>query len=142
MIKIIKENKEKAMVFNEREWQEVNDAHFGKGIKWNTTQFCFKASENDKTVGLIFGKHESGTIYVSNIIVLKEKRRKGIGTRLMQKAEEFGREFGDHKIWLIAGEHYSETPFFKKVGFKKETTLPNLFFHRDFVVYTKIIKDA
>jgi len=140
MIKISKVDKEKAMVFNEREWQEVNDIHFGKGVKWNTTEFCFKASENGKTVGLIFGKHESGTIYILNIIVLKEKRRKGIGTKLMHRAEEFGREFGDHKMWLITGEHYPEDPFFKSVGFKRQALLPDLYFHRDFIVYTKEIK--
>lgn len=130
----------KAMNFNEREWDMVNDIHFGKGIRWNTTPFTFKATKNGKTVGLIFGKHESGTIYISNIIVAKSERRKGIGTKLIQKAEEFGKKFCDHKIWLITGRHYSEDPFFKKSGFKKQALLSDLYFHKDFIVYAKPIE--
>jgi len=140
MIKIVIVDKEKAMDFNEAEWQEVNKNHFGPGVKWNTTKFAFKATEDNETVGLIFGKHESGTIYVSNIIVAKEKRRQGIGTRLIKEAEKFGKKFGDHKIWLISGKHYAEDLFFEKLGFKKEAFLPDLFFHRGFFVYTKEIK--
>ena len=128
------------MGFNEEEWQFVNDSHFGKGVKWNTTPFQFKATENNKIVGLIFGKHESGTIYVSNIIVAKEKRMQGIGTMLIQKAEEFGRKFGDHRIWLISGEHYPEDPFFKSLDFKNQAVVPDLYFHRNFKIYTKEIK--
>lgn len=139
MIKITEVDKEAAMEFNEAEWDEVNDLHFGKGIRWNTTHFAFKAVEDGKTVGLIFGKHESGTIYVSNIIVAKDKRRQGIGTLLINRAEEFGREFKDHKIWLITGKDYPEDPFFAECGFKQETILPDLYFHKDFIVYVKEI---
>jgi len=114
--------------------------HFGKGVKWNTTPFQFKATENGKTVGLIFGKHESGTIYVSNIIVAKEKRMQGIGTLLIQKAEEFGKKFGDHKIWLISGENYPEDRFFKDLGFQNQAVIPDLYFHKNFIIYTKEIK--
>ncbi|MDD4333442.1 MAG: GNAT family N-acetyltransferase [Patescibacteria group bacterium] len=140
MIKISKAVQKKVMGFNESEWQKVNDVHFGKGIKWNSTPFSFKAVENKKIVGLIFGKHESGTIYISNIIVAEEKRRKGVGTKLIQKAEEFGEKFGDHKIWLISGNDYPEDPFFKSLGFKKQALLPDHYFHKDFVVYVKEIK--
>lgn len=128
------------MEFNEDEWQMVNDVHFGKGVKWNTTPFQFKAEENGKIAGLIFGKHESGTIYISNIIVAKEKRMQGIGTMLIQKAEEFGRRSGDHKIWLISGENYPEDGFFKDLGFQNQALIPDLFFHKNFVIYTKEIK--
>jgi GNAT superfamily N-acetyltransferase len=127
------------MDFNEDEWQYVNDLRFGKGVKWNTTPFQFKATENGKTTGLIFGKHESGTIYVSNIIVAKAKRRRGIGTILIKKAEDFGRKIGDHKMWLISGEDYSEDAFFKKLGFQNQAVIPDLFFHKNFIIYTKEI---
>jgi GNAT superfamily N-acetyltransferase len=139
MIKISKVNKKKAMDFNEDEWQRVNDLHFGKGVKWNTTPFQFKATENGKTVGLIFGKHESGTIYISNVIVAKAKRMQGIGTMLIKKAEDFGRKFGDHRIWLISGEHYPEDSFFKKLGFQNQAVIPDLFFRKSFIIYTKEI---
>jgi len=140
MIKISKVAKKRAMEFNEREWDVVNGIHFGKGVKWNEKPFRFKATENGEIVGLIFGKHESGTVYVSNIIVAEARKREGIGTKLIRKAEEFGRKLGDHKIWLITGSNYPENPFFEKVGFQKQASLPDLYFHGDFVIYTKEIK--
>lgn len=85
MIKIVKVDKKKVMDFNEAEWQEVNDIHFGPGIKWNTTEFAFKATENGKTVGVTFGKHESGTVYISNIIVAKEKKKTGYWNNARKK---------------------------------------------------------
>ena len=139
MIKITRIAKRKAMDFNESEWDLVNELHFGKGVRWNTTPFRFKATENGQTVGLIFGQHESGTIYIRNIIVTKNKRRRGIGTKLIKKAEDFGKKFGDHKIWLITGKHYPEDPFFKALGFKRQSILKDLFFHRDFIIYAKAI---
>lgn len=139
MIEIQEAKREDTFDINEEEWNYINDIHFGKGVRWNTTEFRFKAVEDGKIVGLIYGKHESGTIYVSNIIVFKGKRRQGIGTLLIKRAEEFGKEFGDHKIWLISGAHYEEAPFFKALGFKEEAVLPDLYFHKDFIVYTKEI---
>ncbi len=139
MLEIVEVDREEVFDINENEWNPVNDAHFGKGIRWNTTPFRFKAVENGAIVGLIYGKHESGTVYISNIIVFEKHRRKGIGTKLISKAEKFGHKFGDHKIWLISGKHYSEDPFFEKVGFKKEAVLPNLYFNKDFIVYAKSI---
>jgi ribosomal protein S18 acetylase RimI-like enzyme len=140
MIVIQTVQKDDVFDLNEGEWDLVNDKHFGEGIRWNTTQFRFGAIEDGKVVGLIFGKHESGTVFISNIIVFKGKRRQGIGTQLILKAEAFGKSYGDHKIWLISGAHYPEDPFFENVGFKKEALLPNLYFNKDFIVYTKDIQ--
>jgi len=58
---------------------------------------------------------------------------------LIKKAEEFGKKFGDHKMWLITGKDYPEDPFFEALGFEKQATLPNHYFHKDFIVYTKEI---
>lgn len=59
---------------------------------------------------------------------------------LVKRIEKFGKKFGDHKIWLITGKHYAENEFFEKLGFIKEALIPDLFFNRDFIVYTKGIE--
>jgi hypothetical protein len=58
---------------------------------------------------------------------------------LIKKAEDFGRKFGDHRIWLISGEHYPEDSFFKKLGFQNQAVIPDLFFRKSFIIYTKEI---
>ncbi len=140
MIKISKASKKSTSDFGKREWHKVDNAHFGRRVDWSEQKFRFKATENGKLVGLISGKHEEGVIYVAQIITAQDERGKGIGTLLINKAEEFGKRLGAHKMWLITGREWSENEFYKKLGFTIEATLPNHHLHRDFVIYSRPIK--
>ena len=59
---------------------------------------------------------------------------------LLQANIKLGKKLGDHKIWLITGKHYPEDPFFVYLGFKSEAILSDLYFHMDFIIYTKKIE--
>jgi len=140
MIKISKATKKSTKDFSEEEWHKVDHAHFGKRIEWKEKKFRFSATENGKILGMISGQYESGVVNVSQIITTEKARGKGIGTMLIQKAEEFGKKLGAHKMWLITGKDWSENKFYKKLGFKIEGTLANHHFHKDFVIYSRAIK--
>lgn len=122
------------------EWHKVDIPHYGKPIQWNEKYFKFKAVENGKLIGTIDCKHESGVVYISSLITSEESRGKGVGTKLIAKAEEFGKKLGAHRTWLITGEDWKENAFYKKLGFKKIGTLPDFHFHTNFVIYTRLIK--
>ena len=140
MIKISKASKKSTKDYSEKEWHKVDHAHFGRRIEWKEQKFRFSATEDGKFLGMISGKYESGVIYIAQIITAEKARRKGIGTMLIQKAEEFGKKLGAHKIWLITGKNWSENKFYGKLGLKIEGTLANHHFHKDFVIYSKPIK--
>lgn len=140
MIKISKATKESTTEWSDKEWHKVNFSHYGKGVEWGNEEFRFQATEDEKLVGLISGKVESGVVYINQVIVAEDAREKGIGTMLINKVEKFGKENGAHKIWLITGENWSEVEFYKKLGFKIEATLPDHHFHEDFVAFSKSIK--
>lgn len=137
MIKISKATSKEALI---EEWHRVDVPHYGKSIEWYEKKFRFKAEENGKLVGTIEGKHGSGVIYIDSLITAESARGKGIGTLLIKKAEEFGRKFGAHRTWLITGKDWAENIFYKKLGFELIGTLPDFHFHKDFVVYTRLIK--
>ena len=137
MIKISKAAKKDALI---EEWHIVDNAHYGKRIEWNEKKFRFKAVENGKLIGTIDGKHESGVVYIGTLIVVEKARGRGVGTMLIKKAEEFGKKFGAHRIWLITGNDWLENIFYKKLGFKLIGNLPDFHFHKDFVIYTRQIK--
>src|SRR4030065_86225 len=113
MIKISRASKKSTKDFNEKEWRNVDIAHYGKRVDWKEHKFRFKATEDGKLVGVISGKYEAGVIYIGSVITAEKARGKGIGTMLIQKAEEFGKKYGAHHIWLITGKEWSERKFYE-----------------------------
>ena len=140
MIKISKASKKDIFGWNMDEWHRVDVAHYGADAVWNEIKFKFKATEDGKLLGYILGRHEAGVIYIESIITSEAAREKGIGTLLINKAVEFGKKLGAHKIWLITGKNWSENAFYQKLGFQKAGDLPDFHYHTDFVIYTKAIK--
>lgn len=140
MIKILKALKKDVKNWSKEEWHKVDIAHYGRPVEWDERKFRFKAVEDGKLVGLITGRHEAGVIYIATLITAGEARGKGIGTKLVQKAEEYGKRLNAHKMWLITGKDWSENAFYQKLGFNLVATLPDFHFHKDFVIYTRPIK--
>lgn len=95
----------------------------------------FVAEVNDKVVGfisleienkndeLIVGKVNS--VYISDLVVLSKYRRRGIGKKLLQKADEYAKKKNISFIKLIVFSDNKEAKrFYKKAGFRNyESTL-------------------
>jgi GNAT superfamily N-acetyltransferase len=140
MINISKATKKDLYKWSDEEWNKVDVAHYGHGVIWKEQKFRFKAVEDGKLLGYISGKHEAGVIYIGTIVTAESSRGKGVGTLLINKAEEFGKKMGAHMMWLITGKDWSENVFYQKIGFKNIGILPNFHFHTDFVIYVRPIK--
>lgn len=139
MVKIDKAYKKEIDKFSVKGWHGVDIEHYGKRVNWKLKNFLFKAVENGEIVGIISGKHESGVLYIDEIIVAATQRGKGIGKALMQSAEEFGKKEGAHKAHLITGKDWNSVRFYISLGFSKIAELPNHHFKRDFVIFEKFI---
>jgi GNAT superfamily N-acetyltransferase len=137
MIQILKAAKKEALI---DEWHQVDFPHYGEKVEWEEKPFRFKAVENGTLIGTIDGKYESGVIYIGALIIAKDARNRGIGTLLINKAEEFGKKFKAHRTWLLTGKQWSENVFYKKIGFKLLGELPDFYFHTNFVIYSREIK--
>jgi len=136
MTRILKATKKDKL---SKEWRLLDHIHYGRSIKWREEEFGFKAVEDGQIVGTIYGRYEPGVVYISNLIIVEKARGKGIGTMLVEKAEGFGRQLGAHRAWLLTGKDWSENLFYKKLGFKMVAELPDFYFHKDFVVYSREI---
>ncbi len=137
MIKISKATKKESL---DKEWRYIIDTKYGKGKEWIEKHFRFKAVENGKLIGTIEGKCEGGVVYIAALMTAENSRRHGIGTLLIIKAEDFGKKLGAHKTWLLAGKDWPSNTFYKKLGFEFAGNLPDFFLHKDFIIYTRIIK--
>jgi len=139
MIKIKRISKKECDEFGKERWNKLDVAHYGKKTEWKEKKFKFKAEENGKTLGVVSGKFESGIVYVGTIIIDEKSRGKGIGKKLMGKVEEFTKKMGGHKIWLNTGCGWRACDFYEELGYEVEGKLPNHYFHKDFVIYSKYL---
>lgn len=137
MIRISRATKKEAL---KQEWRLFTTTHYGRRAEWKEENFRFKAVENGKIVGTIDGKLEGDVVYVGALMTRENTRRKGIGTMLIKRVEVFCKKLGARKIWLLTGTDWASNAFYKKRGFELVSKIPDLFFHKDFFVYTKPIK--
>lgn len=139
MIKISESTWKEIKEFGDKEWPIANLEHYGRKVDYNQKDFIFKATENGNIVGTIKGSHEAGVIYISYLIVAHDKKGQGIGKLLTNKAEDFGKKLGAHKVYLTTGEGGDAEKFYQKLGYKNVATLHKHHFKKDFVVYEKLI---
>ncbi len=94
------------------------------GIRCNYQPFNFIAKEQDKIFGFITGASVFDSVYVDELIVLEEHRRKGIGTSLIKQVEDYHRNKQFSYIELCTNE-FQARPFYEKLGFKLEYVREN-----------------
>lgn len=139
-ISISKTTEKEIKSFSKRAWKEADLEHYGPGVRWIGKEFILKATEGKKIVGSVKAKYDAGVVYVKNIIIAKNKRRQGVGRKLMLKTEEISKKLGSHKIYLFTGKKWViARKFYEKLGYKKTADLPKHFFKHDFVIYSKMI---
>lgn len=138
-IKITSSNPKETKEFEIKEWTAIDAEHWGREIEWKEFGYRFKAELNGQIVGLIFGTHEAGTTYVHDLIVAKEHRGKGIGTKLLTFIEHWTVEQGGHKVWFVTQSKWEASKLYDKLNYKVTCTLKKHFLGEDFVLYEKIL---
>ncbi len=139
-IEIQPTSKKDVQAFAAKAWHGEDIEHYGQRVEWKQRSFRFKATEGDQILGIINGKCEPGVLYIYGLIVDSDERGKGVGRALLTAAEEFGLKCGAHKVTLDTGENWKAREFYESMGYTVEATLPNHYFHVNFVTYTKFIR--
>jgi GNAT superfamily N-acetyltransferase len=57
---------------------------------------------------------------IENVVTHPDYRNKGIGTRLLKKAQEIAKEKGCYKVMLLTGRKRA-IPFYEKAGFERKS---------------------
>lgn len=125
--------------FHHKAWQEADREHYGPKDKWISKFFVLKATEKGKIVGTIKAQYDAGVVYIQQVIVASNKRRLGIGEKLLQELVKRTKRLGAHKLFLLTGKNWEACRFYEKLGFKKIISLPKHYLKREFVIYSKFI---
>jgi ribosomal protein S18 acetylase RimI-like enzyme len=85
----------------------------------NYTPFCFVASEDNNTLGIIAGYTAYEEVYIDDLIVIDKYRGRDIGTKLVTQVEDFYRGKGFNNINLCTNG-FQAPKFYEKCGYQLE----------------------
>ena len=138
-IKEVRKKDKKAVdKFAESEWKKFNQE---RGYQFNEKKYLIAAYENKKIMGFASFKINGGASYLSQLLISKKARRKGLGHLLITKFEEISKKKRCHIAYLETSERHKEAlKFYKKHGYKIVATLKNNKFHFTWYFLEKKLK--
>ncbi len=98
---------------------EFSDYATDSDVALNFEEFCFTAEDDGKIAGVITGRAYYNEVHIGDLIVGKEYRRDGIGSKLVAAVEEAYKGKNYEKIALITFG-FQAPEFYKKLGYELE----------------------
>lgn len=94
------------------------------GIVCSYIPFCFTAKDGDEIIGSIAGATFFSEVYIDELIVKEEYRRKNIGTQLIKYVEDYYKDKGFNNMNTCTNE-FQAPKFYEKCGFELEFVRKN-----------------
>ena len=98
---------------------EFSDYAMDCDVALNFEEFCFTAEEDGKIAGIITGHAYYNEVHIGDLIVGKEFRRSGVGSKLVAAVESAFKGKGYEKIALTTFG-FQAPVFYKKLGYELE----------------------
>lgn len=138
-IKVLKKASKNVYSFEKAEWDIADKEHYGEILDWHSKKFAIVAYEKNTIIGALEFHIKVGVAEIETLIINSSYRGKGVGTALLQKAEELAKQNNAHKLYLITGKGWQAEEFYKNFGMTQTGELPNHYVKHDFVGYSKFI---
>ena len=108
--------------------------------RWLNKETYFVAEVDKRIVGVVGCFMEFGNCKLVHMAVLKEFRRKGIGTALLEEVEKFAGKNNAYKIWLDTSMSLKESiEFYKSKRFRIVGELEKHFWGEDILLFEKLL---
>lgn len=114
-IRRIEDNEKIGEFFN----REFTDYAVDCEVALNFEEFTFAAEDGGKIAGIITGRAYYNEVHIGDLIIGKDYRRAGVGSRLVASVEEAYRGRGYEKIALTTFG-FQAPEFYKKLGYELE----------------------
>ena len=98
---------------------EFSDYATDCGIALNFEEFCFVAEDGGKIAGVITGRAYYNEVHIGDLVVSKDYRKSGVGSKLVAAVENAYRGKGYEKIALTTFG-FQAPEFYKKLGYELE----------------------
>ena len=114
-IRRIEENEKTGEFIN----REFTDYAVDCDVALNFEEFTFAAEDEEKIAGIITGRAYYNEVHIGDLIIGKDYRRAGVGSRLVAAVEEASKGTGYDKIALTTFG-FQAPEFYRKNGFLLE----------------------
>ncbi len=111
--------------FLDRHWPSANQQQFGwtDQQRWQKEHFTLWAEEKGEIVGVALGWTLGGVGYLSQLLVAREHRQRGVGSKLMAAFERKCSRC--HKLALKTYKNSASQRFYAGVGYRVESVIAN-----------------
>ena len=99
--------------------KEFSQYAIQKEVELNYEDFCFVAEDEGDIAGVITGRAYYNEVHIGDLIVGKDLRKSGIGSKLVRAVEDAYKDKGYEKITLTTFG-FQAPEFYKKLGYKLE----------------------
>jgi len=86
------------------------------GLPGASKRFGFVVKDGDAIIGLVFAKFLFAGLHIKDLVVAKAYRGKGLGSQLLKKAMQYGKEQGCTFAYLET-LNFQAKDFYHKLGF-------------------------
>ncbi len=121
--------------FRSSEWQRYNEE---VGVTWDSRRYYLAAELDGRFVGIAIFHIAGGVGNLDQLLVGKDHRFQGIGSRLLNYVEHQCRAEGCHKL-IVETAEYQARGFYEKHGFTVICTLRDNKFHRNWYLMEKTL---
>lgn len=108
-------------------------------VIWHEQRHEIAATAAGEIVGVLALRIAASLAHVESLIVAPERRKSGIGRRLLERAENVANYYNCHKMTLEAPATLPARAFFEACGYKVEAILPQHTWKLDVAVMRKFL---
>ncbi len=130
---------ERTTAFRLEHEREALSTQWNFPVVWHEQRHEFAATEGGCIVGVLGLRIAASLAHLDSLIVAPEFRRRGIGRRLLARAETFANYYNCHKMTLEAAATSAARDFFEACAYKTEAILPQHTWKLDVAVMRKFL---
>ena len=108
-------------------------------VVWHEQRHELAATNEGDIVGVLGLRIAASLAHVESVIVEPSRRRRGIGRRLLERAEQLANYYNCHKMTIEAPAEGAARAFLEACGYKTEAILPQHTWKRDVAVMRKFL---
>jgi GNAT superfamily N-acetyltransferase len=130
---------ERTAAFRREHEREALSTEWSFRVIWHEQRHEFAATEGGRIVGVLGLRIAASLAHVESLIVAPHLRRRGIGRRLVERAETLANYYNCHKATLEAPAGRPAHVFFEACGYKTEAILAQHTWKLDVAVLRKFL---
>ncbi len=130
---------ERAAAFRRQHEREALSTEWNFPVVWHERTYDLAAFADERIVGALALRVAASLGRLESLAVVPELRRRGVGRRLLERAETLANYYNCHKITLEAPVASEALAFFEACGYKLEAVLPQHTWKRDVAVMRKFL---